>query len=202
MYNSAYLVNHKGREARYDKVRLAPFGEFIPWEPVFVFLGLKPLADELKVGDFHAGEDVKIFSLNDDRKFSTLICIEDMFPSLARRAVRRGAEFLVVITNDAWFSKSAAPYQHLQGSIFRAIENGVPVVRAANTGVSAFVSAGGEVVDRIQDSQGHDLFVMGGLVRSIEVGGKKTLYQRGGHWFGFFCLILMTAGGIVTQFKR
>ena len=203
-YNSVFLVERgSGLEARYDKVRLVPFGEYVPWRPFFGMFGLERLADSLGVGDYRAGEDVSVFVLENSKRFSPLICFEDTFPSLARRAVERGAQFLVVLTNDAWFSKSAAAYQHLQASIFRAIENGVPVVRAANTGVSAFVSFTGEVVDRVEDTHRHDTFVAGGLVRTVLLPRARTVYQQGGHLFPLFCLfVLIVSFAIVSARTR
>lgn len=204
-YNSAYLADPsfggEGREGiqRYDKIRLVPFGEYVPWRWLFGPFGLERLAYALGVSDFYAGKEMKVFSLASGRglrpllrrRFSTLICFEDIFPSLAREAVHRGAEFLTVITNDAWFSISAAPYQHLQASQFRAIENGVPVVRSANTGVSAFVNERGKVLDRIRDKKGHDIFIGGGLVRSVSIGYPETFYRKAGFWFPQVCLVIL-----------
>jgi len=198
-FNSAYWVTEDGKvQSRYDKVRLVPFGEYVPWKTFFGFLGLNRLAQSLGVGDYSAGADVRVFSLKEGGAFSPLICFEDTFPSLARRAVAKGAQFLVVITNDAWFSKSAAPYQHLQASIFRAIENGVPVVRASNTGVSAFINARGKVLGRVQDQQGNSLFIGGGLARSIEISKLETFYQRFGYLFPAACFLAVLVGLILT----
>ncbi len=204
-FNSAYLVTPPFENIeRYDKVRLVPFGEFIPWSFLFRPLGLERLAYSLGVSDFYAGTRMHVFSPAPNRKFSVLICFEDIFPELARAAVRQGAQFLVVITNDAWFAKSAAPYQHLQASIFRAIENGVPVVRAANTGVSAFVSDRGKVLDRVKDQKGRDIFIGGGLVREVTRSRAITWYQRGGHYFPIFCLAFVAgaASWMLPRFRK
>lgn len=202
-YNSAYLVNPKSlEEDRYDKVRLVPFGEYVPWRKFFGPLGIERFAYSLGVSDFERGRDVKVFSLPKTRNFSVLICFEDTFPYLARRAVNKGAQFLIVITNDAWFGKSAAPYQHLQASVFRAIENGVPVIQAANTGVSAFIDPSGKVIDRIKDQYGHDTFVAGGLVRSIALAERETFYRKRGYQFPFYCLIFVLASFILSWLIR
>ncbi len=200
-YNSAYLIDYKmSLQDRYDKVRLVSFGEYIPWRWLFGPLGLERFAYSLGVSDFVAGKEVKVFSLKSktEHRFSVLICFEDTFPYLARQAVDKGAQFLIVITNDAWFSKSAAAYQHLQASIFRAIENDVPVIRSANTGVSAFVDNQGVVLDRIKDKRGYDTFIAGGLARSVSLGGPETFYRQKGYQFPLYCLIFVLASLILT----
>ena len=190
VYNSAYLLSSDGEvKARYDKQYLVPFGEYVPLKPVFGWL--EPLAYSLGVSDFSAGHKPVLFKiLNGEVAFSTLICFEDVFSGLARAAVQEGADFLAVITNDAWFGNSAAPYQHLQASIFRAIENSVPVVRAANTGVSAFISSTGKVLGRVHDSKGKDIFVTGKQTLDLPLNGRTTSYQRGGWLFPYAALAL------------
>lgn len=194
-YNSAYLLDQDGLfSKRYDKIRLVPFGEFIPWQSFFHLFGLDIIAKSLGVSDFQPGAKPYIFSLpsqNRKLQFATLICFEDIFPSLARKSVKEGAQFLVVITNDAWFHISAAPYQHLQASIFRAVENGVPLVRAANTGISGFINSTGVVEDRVKDAAGHDLFIAGGLSRPIDLSVGQTFYQRVGYLFPLLCFIIL-----------
>ena len=198
-YNSAYLVDHESPVVeRYDKIRLVAFGEYVPWRFLFGPLGLERFAYSLGVSDFEAGKDVKVFSLEEKHRLSVLICFEDTFPFLARRSVEKGAEFLVVITNDAWFGKSAAPYQHLQASVFRAIENGVPVIHTANTGVSAFIDRTGKVVDRVKDQQGSDIFIAGGLIRPVELGSGKTFYRKWGYQFPIYCLVFVLVSFIFS----
>ena len=84
-----------------------------------------------------------------DVRFSTLICFEDVFPELSRQMVKNGANMLVNITNDGWYGISGAPFQHAQASVFRAVDNRVPVVRAANTGYSVFIDEKGKIIDKI-----------------------------------------------------
>lgn len=188
-YNSAYLlVPLPPTLQRYDKIKLVPFGEYVPWKPVFGFLA--PYAYALGVSDFSAGGEFTVFNLP-RVKFSTLICFEDTFPELARKFVDRGADFLAVMTNDAWFGHSSAPYQHLQASVFRAIENGVPVVRSANTGVSGFITPRGQVAERVKNQEGKDTFVMGGMTFPIALAKEATLYRKGGWLFPYVCLITL-----------
>jgi apolipoprotein N-acyltransferase len=195
--NSAHLLDRAGEAAgRYDKIRLVPFGEYVPWKPIFGFL--ERYAYALGVSDFSAGKDFTVFRWEDSGpRFSVLICFEDIFPDLARKLVSRGADFLTVITNDAWFGRSSAPYQHLQGSIFRAIENGVSIVRAANTGVSGFINARGEVVERVRNQEGKDTFVMGGTTYPVALSKEETLYRRGGWLFPHACLMILTVYGMI-----
>jgi apolipoprotein N-acyltransferase len=185
-YNSAYFLNKDGTSGqRYDKLRLVPFGEYIPLK--FIFGGLKPIADALGISDFNAGASPVIFRwARENWPFGVLICFEDTFADLARDLTDRDAKFLVVITNDAWFGKTSAPFQHLQASIFRAIENGVPVVRAANTGVSAFVSYQGRVLATVKDAKGEETFVMGQKTLDLPLVTGRTLFRQGGYLFPCF----------------
>jgi apolipoprotein N-acyltransferase len=198
-FNSAYLVGPDGKiRNRYDKMRLVPFGEYVPFKPVLSFL--EPYAYALGVGDFQAGKRFTVFqwpgsSREGDSRFAVLICFEDIFPGLAREFALEGARCLVVITNDAWFGKSAAPYQHLQASVFRAIENGMPVVRAANTGVSAFVSRWGEVEDRVKNEKGYDIFISGALTRPVAFEQAPTFYRKWGFRFPWVCAAVLAAAG-------
>lgn len=193
-YNSAYLLDPSGKITdRYDKIHLVPFGEYVPWKPILGFL--EPYAYALGVSDFSAGREFRVFKLGGPGpRFSVLICFEDIFPELARQFVNRGADFLAVITNDAWFGKSSAPYQHLQASIFRAIENGVSVVRAANTGVSAFITPLGEVAARVKNQEGKDTFIMGGITYPVTWDKIPTLYRQGGWLFPYLCAAVFIAG--------
>lgn len=183
-FNSAYLMDPGGAiKARYDKLRLVPFGEYVPIKPLLGWL--EPMAYSLGVSDFSAGKDSVVFHLqNGEISFGTIICFEDIFPAIAREFSRKGTDFLAVLTNDAWFGPTGAPYQHLQASVFRAVENGIPVVRAANTGVSAFISSRGEVLGRVEH-KGKATFVMGHKTLGIRLDGVETFYQKGGWRFPY-----------------
>ncbi len=184
-YNSAYLLDGMGTMIdRYDKPYLVPFGEYVPFHPRLGWL--EPVARDLGVSDFYAGNRPGVFQMpNQKFFFSSLICFEDIFPNLAREAVDQGAEWLAVITNDAWFGPTAAAHQHLQASVFRALENGVPVVRAANTGISGFISAKGEVFDRVTGRNGKDIFVTGTKTATVYLPGGTTFYRRAGWIFPY-----------------
>ena len=203
VYNSAYFLDKDGvvAQQRYDKVRLVPFGEYIPMK--FLFGWLKPVADALGISNFSAGTDSVVFQwAREEWPFGVLICFEDVFMDLARKMADRDAKFLVVITNDAWFGKTGAPYQHLQSSIFRAVENGVAVVRAANTGLSAFISYRGEVLATVKNGEGKELFTLGHRTLDLPLVVKRTIYRRGGYFFPYATILLFLGLGIFLIKKR
>ncbi|MEW6440698.1 MAG: apolipoprotein N-acyltransferase [bacterium] len=179
--NSAYLLNGKGAlQGRYDKVRLLAFGEYMPfsdWIPQ-----LKNLVGG--VGDFRPGERLGPLCW-DARCFGPLICYEAILGNLSRVMVNSGAKFLVNITNDVWFGDTNCPEQHLMLASFRAVENRVWMVRAANTGISAFVDPTGRILNRT------DLFSQAVRVSSIELLDIPTLYKSWGDWFPTACSLLV-----------
>jgi apolipoprotein N-acyltransferase len=160
-------------------MHLVPFGEYVPLSPLFPFF-----SSLVGIGNITPGEEVVIFQLPRG-KFGVLICFEVIFPELCREFVRNGADFMVTITNDAWFGKTSAPYQHLAQATFRSIENRMWLVRAANTGISAFVDPWG----RIRKASG--LFTREVLAEEIDLrGGAMTFYTQYGDVFAIFCSLL------------
>jgi apolipoprotein N-acyltransferase len=177
--NSAFLISPEGRiPERYDKVHLVPYGEYVPWRTVFPFLGKLVVG----VGDFRAGQGYHPLAMN-NHKIGVLICYEAIFPEASRIYKNKGAELLVNITNDAWFGFSSAPYQHLSMTVFRAVENRLFVVRAANTGISAIVDPAGGIIAQTALFVGTSLL---GKVRFIDTG---TFYMAYGDAFVYLCLI-------------
>ena len=179
-YNSALLLGRDGEErARYSKIHLVPFGEFIPIKPLFGWL-----KKFYPVADFAPGKEWTVFPTTPP--VSVLVCFEDVFPEMARRFVREGAGWLLVITNDAWFGRSAASLQHLQASVFRAVENGVWLGRAANTGWTGFVDPAGR---RLPSPGQIPRFKPGVAVTEMPVLSRPgTFYTRWGDWFPILCL--------------
>ena len=170
--NSAFLITPEGARARYDKMHLVPFGEYVPLKRLLFFV--EAIAAE--IGDFTPGRDLVVFPLA-GAPFGTVICYEVIFPNLFRQFVREGASFMVNITNDAWFGDSGGPLQHVAMVPLRAVENGVAVARAANTGVSALVAPSGAIVEEL--SLGRRGFLRGEV--PLRRGG--TFYTRHGDLF-------------------
>jgi apolipoprotein N-acyltransferase len=135
IYNSAALIGTDGRtRATYRKIQLVPFGEYVPLQQLLFFVG--PLVEA--VSAFSPGVDPTVLDTGDYR-VSVSICYESVYPWLSRAFVRRGSQLLMTITNDAWFGRSSAAYQHFDQGALRAIEQGRYLVRAANTGISGAV---------------------------------------------------------------
>ncbi|MFA5310759.1 MAG: apolipoprotein N-acyltransferase [Candidatus Omnitrophota bacterium] len=196
-YNSALLISGQGEPLnQYDKLHLVPFGEYIPFRGSLRFLDtIAP------IGDIAGGDDYTIFRFPDS--FGVLICFEDVFPGLARNFVKKGARFLVNITNDAWFGKTPEAYQHLAASIFRAVENRVYLVRCANTGVSAFISPLGKIVSRVKNDKGEDIFVQGHKTETIyPYFDRLSFYGKYGDFFPFLSALLLLFGIIRAAFKK
>jgi apolipoprotein N-acyltransferase len=180
--NSAFLVRGGGLQARYDKMHLVPFGEYVPLKGLLSFV--EAIAAE--VGDFSAGRAPVVFAL-EGAAFGTVICYEVIFPDLFRRFVAGGARFMTNITNDAWFGDSGGPLQHLAMVPLRAVENGVAVVRAANTGVSALVAPSGAIAPVLP------LMERGVLRLDVPLRVGQTFYTRAGDVFAYACAALAGA---------
>jgi apolipoprotein N-acyltransferase len=194
-YNSAYLVSPVGDlVGKYDKIHLVPFGEYVPMQDLLFFIG--SLGEG--IGDFKSGKEIFNFSLPQG-KFGVLICFEIIFPDLCRRFVKEGANFLVTITNDAWFGKTSAPYQHFSIATFRAVENRVFVARAANTGVTGFIDPKGRIV-----KQG-GIFTEEAMNGTIRLSSYKTFYTLYGDIFAWACsafAILLIAYALIRRPKN
>lgn len=184
--NSAALLDPQGvLTQRHDKLHLVPFGEFVPFERQLPWLReMLPT-----IGNFSSGQEFTVFKAAALPPFSVLICFEDVFPELARAFVRRGAQLLLVITNDAWFGPTAAAYQHAQASLLRAVELRVPIVRAANTGWSGCLSAAGETLASVRHSEGPELFVAGTATCDLALPQTYSLYRVLGDWWAYLCLL-------------
>jgi apolipoprotein N-acyltransferase len=186
--NSAFLIppgKKKEKTQRYDKIRLFPFGEYLPYEDTLPWSWI----NVPKMGAYLPGEEYTILNL-DGIPFAATICWENMFPDLVRRFVKNGAQFIVNITNEAWFGETAAPEQFLSMNVFRAVENRVYVVRCANTGISCFIDPCGRVIDRVKDKNGKDIFVRGFLTGEVVPLESNTFYTRHGDWFAWLCVIV------------
>ncbi|OPL11498.1 MAG: hypothetical protein AVO39_05315 [delta proteobacterium MLS_D] len=182
LMNTAWIVTPDGKvSGRYDKVRLVPFGEYVPLKSVLFFV------DKLVTGfaDFIPGDRVAPVN-TDGLAAGVLICYEGIFPEISRTHVREGADFLVNITNDAWYGKTSAPYQHMSMIPFRAVENRRSLARAANTGISALVDPLGRV------TAVSNLFEREIVSGSLKISTIDTFYTEWGDIFVLLCFVVTT----------
>jgi len=186
--NTAFLVDkHASIVAEYDKQFLVPFSEYIPMEGRVPWPSwLTGERDSYKVGNAST-----IFEL-DGTAFGNVICWEGLFPEPFRYFVKQGAQFMVNLTNEAWFDGSQAPRQFLAMTVFRAVENGVSVIRSANTGISALIDPTGRIRAKIADDDGNDLMVAGTMTVDVPAPMAMTFYTRYGDVFAILCVILGT----------
>ncbi|MFH1983401.1 MAG: apolipoprotein N-acyltransferase [Pseudomonadota bacterium] len=181
-FNTAQLTDPAARPAgSYSKVHLVPFGEYVPLKRWLPFIG-KMVA---QVGDFTTGRPGETLPWPKGR-IGAQICYEIIFPGPSRQMVRNGADLLVNITNDAWFGRTGAPYQHFAMAAFRAVENRRALVRAANTGVSGFVSPTGRPLSTTP------LFEATIATADLPRLTMTTIYTRFGDAFAVLCLVAAT----------
>jgi len=176
-FNSAFFLTEQGIKAKYDKIHLVPFGEYVPlpW-----LLGVVRRWAEF-ISELEAGTARTVFPFG-NTPFGVVICYEGLFPELFREFVGNGARFMVNMTNDAWFGETSGPWQHLAVLPLRAVENRVAIARAANTGVSAMIEPSG----RIRQVLG--LFERGVVADRVAIRTRTTFYTRYGDVFAYACL--------------
>jgi len=180
--NTAFLVTHGGIAGRYDKIHLVPFGEYVPLSGVIGFVrGWAEFIAELE-----PGTRAVVFA-GPPAPFGIVICYEGIFPDLFREFVNNGARVMVNMTNDGWFGRTSGPAQHLTMYPFRAVEHRIAVVRAANTGVSAFIAPSGQIVRHL------GLFERGVLADRVPLRQGRTLFTRLGDWVAWLSLALAAA---------
>ncbi len=174
VYNSIKAIDHRGRiGAVYDKVRLVPFGEFLPFQDTLETIGLQQLTRV--AGGFSPGRQRTPIRAGSAPRFQPLICYEVIFPGAVISSDDR-PDFMLNVTNDGWFGDSPGPWQHLRQARLRAVEEGLPVVRAANTGISAVIDAYGRVTHSL--GLGGRGVIDAGLPKPLE----PTVFARWGHW--------------------
>lgn len=188
-YNAALLVSDGGERVQiYHKVHLVPFGEYVPGRHTIPLLA-RVVGDQVP-GDFAFGKEHTVFHLTNDKALiAPLICFEDTIGDLTRQFVLRGANLLANVTNDGWFLRSAGSQQHLANAVFRCVETRLPMVRAANTGVTCFVNEFGRITQTLVDDHGSQ-FTDGVLIGevSIPTGHELTFYVRHGELFAQGCV--------------
>jgi apolipoprotein N-acyltransferase len=178
-FNSAMVIMPDGSlSERYDKIHLVPFSERFPFQDVLPFLNDVDFGQS----NFTPGSSYVVFDTPAGR-FGVLICFESLFTEISRNFVKGGAEFLINITNDAWFGKSQAPLQHASMAVFRAIEHRVGIGRCANTGISMFIDPYGRI------SQPTALFTTAVIVGNIAKRKGETFYTRHGDYVAWAALL-------------
>jgi apolipoprotein N-acyltransferase len=182
--NTALFLSPLGKLlGQYLKIYLIPFGEYIPHEKTIPWP--KFIVESMNNSNV-PGTKVILFKV-EGTAFGTLICSEVLYPELSREMVRKGADLLVNISNEAWFGKSSFPYQFVANGVFRAIENRVNLIKAANTGISCFIDPYGRVTDVLRQN-GQELFVQGTLFKKLTVFPAGSFYTRNGDILPFSCI--------------
>lgn len=192
LYNSASLVGPQGTElARYDKVHLVPFGEYVPFKSLLGF------AHKLtrEVGDFVPGAERRPMNLG-ALKLGTFICYESVFPGEVRQFAGNGGNVFVNISNDGWFGDTAAPAQHLRMAQMRAVENRRWLLRATDTGITVSIDPFGRIVAQARRGVRTAIDVPYGVVQSV------TFYSQHGDWFPWACAIISAAALIALALRK
>jgi apolipoprotein N-acyltransferase len=193
LYNSAVLINEEGKlVSQYDKIRLLPFGEYVPLPRWLPGAGLITAV----VGDFTPGTEYRQMQIGPIRT-GVFICIESAYPDIARRFMRDGADVLINISNDGYLGPTAVMRQHLANVVFRAVENGRPVLRVTNTGITAYITPHGEVRDATPAYR-PDVRIWG-IARSP---GAQTFYASYGDWFVGICAAVTLLVLIMSTLRR
>ncbi len=192
VYNSVLVISDTGEiRDSYDKVHLVPFGEYLPFADILEPWGMRQLIT--LPGGFATGLQRRTLTAGNAPPFSPLICYEAIFPGeVTEEGVRPG--WLLNVTNDAWFGNTTGPHQHLQQAIVRAVEEGLPLVRAANTGISAIVDAYGRVRSRL------NLGEVGVIDGALPEALPATLYARYGDLIPAIVLGLIAAVAALGRF--
>ena len=197
-FNAAFFIGADGRcTGVYHKQNLVIFGEYVPlarWLPFLKYL--TPIE-----GGWTPGDKPAIFA-GDHFTCAPLICFEDVFPKTARVAAAGAPDFLVNLSNDGWFGESAEQRQHLANAVFRAVENGLPLIRCSNNGVTGWIDAHGRLRETLRDPAGGE-YAAGVLTVEIPLRpttekATTTFYQRHGDWFAWSCAAVL----LVSLFRR
>lgn len=186
-YNSIYVIDSKGEiVSAADKVHLVPFGEYVPFEDILSRFGISNLVE--LPGGFSSGVKRSLLSLPDGLKLYPLICYEIIFPDEMDASMAQ-ANAIVNVTNDAWFGDSPGPYQHFQQARLRAVETGLPVIRAANNGISATIDPRGNVVSGLRlNAEGAE-----DATFSFENLGEKSRFTKENNFWVVTVLLLSVA---------
>ncbi|MBN2209657.1 MAG: apolipoprotein N-acyltransferase [Candidatus Coatesbacteria bacterium] len=183
--NSAFVVDPAGRTHRYDKVHLVPFGEYVPFSWLLSFVeAIAGYQGSLTEGPGHS-----VLPLG-DLTIGVPICYEIVFPEISREFVNKGADLICTLSNDAWFGETSGPYQHFSATVLRAIENRVPVLRCANSGVSGLVDATGRI--RLETP----IYTRRTDVVEVQIAKQTSVFRKVGELFAYLCSVGSILAGI------
>jgi apolipoprotein N-acyltransferase len=190
-YNASLTLKPDLTYSQYNKMHLVPFGEYTPYKKIFSFIeSMTHAIGEISPGKEHLLHDFQ------GNPFGTPICYEIIFPDLVRKFTKKGALFLVTITNDGWYGTSAAPFQHFAMSVFRAVENRRYLLRAATTGISGFIDPYGRVISKTQ------METQTFLTSDIYIKKTQTFYSLHGDVLPYISLTLSALFLILAILKR
>jgi apolipoprotein N-acyltransferase len=203
-FNAAFLFDPDGRlVTSYRKQHLVVFGEYLPFARTFPFLRrIIPVP-----GDFTPGNKTVSFELSKPRaRLAPLICFEDVIPGLTRQSVEADTDLLLNLTTDGWFGHSAAQWQQAANAVFRAVENGLPMVRCTNNGLTCWIDSHGRLREVLRSETG-DVYAAGFLIAKVllpRAGQEReaTFYHRHGNWFGWGCVVLSLVAGVAGVLQR
>jgi len=202
-YNSAFLIRpNYWNVDRYHKIHPVPFSERVPLaDQIPVWYNFLDKVLDLSVGNYAVGDSIVVFqfmpkSLKKLVRFSVVICYESVFPYLVRKFIRKGAQFLIIITNDGWFGKTSGPFQHARIAIFRAIENRVWIVRCANTGISCFIDPYGRM------HKASNIYKEAVVNSFISLKKQDTFFTKYGFLFPWFIGIVSSLLLFLTVYNR
>ncbi|WP_297888099.1 apolipoprotein N-acyltransferase [Sulfurihydrogenibium sp.] len=189
VYNSLFLIDKDGFYLDYySKIKLVPFGEYTPFRNKL----LENIFEYLQGIDFTKGEGQKLI-VYEKMKVASLICFESIFPDFVANFVNKGANVIVNITNDGWFGKTSAPYQHFEMARVRAIENNIYLVRAANTGVSAIINPVGKIVSYLP------LYKDGIIIEKVYINGGKSFYNQNKTYIYILFIVVFILSILIIQ---
>lgn len=190
IYNAVMLFKKDDIE-QYNKVHLAPFGEYVPFKKILFFV--EQITDE--IGEFTPGEKIHNLVIN-NHPVATPICYELIYPGLVRDFIIRGGELIIILSNDSWYGKTATPYQLLSMAVFRSIENRRFILRSTTNGISALISPGGRIEQQLK------LHTRGELLASFKYLTQKTIFTRFGYLFPYLCIIISILFFLIRSIKK
>ena len=190
-YNAAILLSPEGEVVgKYYKQHLVPISEYLPFRRYLPESIVRKVAG---VADFAKGKEDVVFTLPNGARFGVVICFESVFPNIFRRFIRKGVDFMGIITNDAWFEGTSAPYQHYAMAPFRAIETRKAIFRCANKGVTCVIDPKGRVISGVVKPDEDEV-----LIAELPLHPGTTIYARLGEWLPLSSL----AGSLIYAFAK